>query len=194
MIRYSLLLFVSVFAISCGSTKKILVDGNTQLQYDLILANESLRLQINVVATNPRSFQYIVESQNITGSISMTSEAEDEATELYHNFAGEDKKLIKSTSIWLSDAVFNQLSKGLPTTISYRQGFVKNELEYKVVEKQKILYNVNGKPKSLDVLYIEDMHKKGFKIWVLNNVENPLILRLNFGWQLILKDIINDAA
>lgn len=194
MVKYSLLFFTTFLLVSCGSSKKVVVAEKTQLQYDLILANESLRLQIDVSTTEPHSFQYSIPAQSITGSIIMTKDAEKSSSELYHTFAGQDIKLTKSTSIWLSDSVFESLAEGKATTISYRQGFVKNELEYQVKEKQKILYNINGKPTSLEVLYIEDLHKKGFKIWVLNNPENPLIMRLNFGWQLILKDIVNDAA
>lgn len=176
---------------SCQGTKHLLVGPGYQMKYDLVTNQQSLRLDVNVVQTKgPWVYDYTVSGEDISGRITMTEKALQSSSELSHHFIGVDKTLTNSTSLRLSTASFNALSNGDTTNLAYRQGFVKNNLQYAVVEKQHLKYLIDGKLKSLEVLYVEDVQGKGNALWVWNNASAPIILRVKFGYELILKEML----
>ncbi len=178
---------------SCGSTKSFTIQDTTSLDYNLVVGQESLNLNIKVLKNlQAKAFQYFLGNTDLSGQIEMTPEACASATELFHTFNGQSKKLSKATSIWLSDSAYNSLRQGRKTTISYRTGFVKNSLIFNVKERQVIEYVVNNKRTKLSVLYCEDASEKNYKLWVWDNQSDPLILRASMGWEMALNRITTE--
>ncbi len=175
---------------SCSSLKHVVLQKGYQLSYDVISNHKSVRL--NVLLDNVKSdwvFDYTIPQESLEGTVYMRKEALNNSNELFHNFNGTDKTLTSSTSLRLSDSSYSLLNSGKSVELSYRLGFVKNTYQYKVVERQKLKYLVGGKLRTLEVLYIEDTSDKGHALWIWDNPAAPLILRLNFGYELVLKEI-----
>lgn len=180
----------SFLLLSCGGAKQIKIPIGTTLSYDIVTSQKSLRLTATLASISPIiQFDYVVESEAILGSVSLTPEALKSAYELDLMFSGEDKLLSKSTSIRLSDTTFKQLKNKGEALIAFRQGFVKNEMVYKVVENQDYILNINDKPRKIKAMYLEDKQGKGFKFWIMDNPSTPIIMRFDLGWQMILKNI-----
>ena len=183
---------VIAFAIlvSCGTTSKIALKSGCSLHYDLVTSQKSLRVDVTMNQTEPGwEFDYTVQQENIAGKIKVSKSANNNANELYHSFNGVDKSLTSSTSLRISDSTYTALKAGETVNLSYRLGFVKNTYAYKVLENQKIKYLINGKPKMLEVLYIEDTSNKDLSLWVWDNANSPLILRHKFGYDMVLKEM-----
>lgn len=175
---------------ACNSTKQVLVKPGYSMKYDIITNQNAVRLTVKMVNTESNwAFDYTVED-NISGSVKCVSSAVRSSNELFHSFNGINKVLESGTSLRISDSTFTEILNGTPTELSYRLGFVKNTLKYKLVEKQKHKYLINGKLKVVEVLYVEDTSKKGHALWIWNNPSTPLILRLKFGYELVLKEIV----
>jgi len=171
----SCLLFVLLF--SCGSVKNLPLSSGTILSYDIVTSQKSVRLNATLLESNSLvEFDYVVENEDIDGNVKITQQALETSNEVNHIFNGEDKLLTKSTSLYISAKSFGELKDSGRTVIAFRQGFLKNEMTYKVVDRQDIKFNFNQKPKSFHVLYLEDMHGKGFKFWIWDNPSTPLIL------------------
>ena len=175
---------------SCGAAKQVVVKPGYVLNYDVITNQKSVRLAVTMGPTKSDwSFDYEIPEEKIIGSVYMRKEAITNSSELFHSFNGVDKILTTSTSLRISDSTFESLQNGKATELSYRLGFVKNTYKYKVTERQKLKYLIDGKLKTLDVLYIEDTSNKGHTLWVWDNPTSPMILRLKFGYEVILKEI-----
>lgn len=192
LVKWYQAVVVTVFIASiqaCGS-KPLILPGGTTLSYDLVMNQKPVRLTAKVEQFNPQLvFDYNVENEGIKGRFTVTQEALMVGTEIDHLFTGEAKTLTKTTSLRISDSTFHQLKNDGEAILSFRQGFLKNENIYKVVDNQTTTINFNDKPKTVDVLYLEDIHGKEFKFWIWDNPKNPIIIRMDVGWQMLLKNI-----
>ena len=182
-------LFITAVLFSCGGSRSFPVQAGHTIQYDIISGKKSVRLTANIISnTDDFKFDYEVEGEDIAGTISVSSKARLEATELYHLFDGQKKYLSETTSLRLSSKAYAELNEKGESLIAFRQGFVKNELTYKVVDRPEVVFSLNGKPKAFKTLYLEDTAGKGFKFWIWDNGD-PLILRLDLGWQMVMKNL-----
>ncbi|MFT5722952.1 MAG: hypothetical protein ACI9JN_000057 [Bacteroidia bacterium] len=182
--------FLLLFGFSCGSIKNIGLEPDYKLKYDIITGQKSVRLEVLVVKDKPEwIFEYTIKEENLSGRIKSTAKAIDSSSELFHTFNGLDKTQTSATSLKISRHSYQQLKLGESVDLSYRIGFVKNTLPYKVVENKSLKYLIDGKLRMLNVLYIEDTLNKGHSLWVWDNPNAPIILRLNFGNEIVIKEI-----
>jgi hypothetical protein len=175
---------------SCKSSKNSQLEPGYRLNYNITSGQQSSNIEVTMKkAYGQWGFDYAVKDENLSGHIVATRTAVASSNELFHAFDGKDNTLTAATSLRISDSTFVKLNNGQSTDISYRIGFVKNTYSFQVVDKQKLKLQVNGKLKTLEVLYIKDIENKGHAMWVWNNAETPLIFRLKLGYELVIKDM-----
>ena len=121
---------------------------------------------------------------NYSGKVKMSSEALDTAT-AQNNFFSDNSNinLTDKTTIWVSKKVYKAIKKGKPVNIDPSLG--REKLSF--ISTEKIKANLNGKNESFDVLYATT--ESGNKFWILDDPENPIILKMYLGWTITIKDI-----
>jgi hypothetical protein len=175
---------------SCSATKRVPIKSNFIISYTIPSGDGTVQLDVHLSQSAPQwVFDYVVKGENLSGTIVSPNEAVQSSTELYHTFNGLDKTLTSGMSLRLSTASYQKLKAGYSVELSYRQGFVKNTLSYKVVQKQRVKYFVDGKQVGFKVLIIEDNMDKGNHIEVWDNPQAPLIFRLNLGFEMEVKEM-----
>lgn len=160
------------------------------LTYNFIANQQATQITHTVVSRSAYTvLNYAISGTDFSGKINITPMAMDSASELDNHFDGEDKNQTKTLSLWISQKNFSEIKQDSTTTLSFRQGLVKNETVFKWKETQTFMCNVDGKLEEFKAIYLEDTMNKDFKLWIWDNATNPIIFRLDFGWQMILKDI-----
>ncbi len=146
------------------------------IEYDFIV--DSLTLAADV------SFNWkMTEPMVMDGSILIKKNALDTATSFYNYFSGGNLVFEDKTSIWVSKKVFKAIKKG--SSIVVDAGTGREKLLF--VAKENILVNINGHQKSLETL--KSVTESGKIIWILNNPANPIIIKMNLGWTIVLKEV-----
>jgi hypothetical protein len=175
---------------SCSATRNFTFGNGVKLSYDIIGAQGSVRMNVDVIEFDKSvKFKYTIAEQGIEGKITVTPEAKRSATELYYLFDGQDKVLTNQMCLWLSTGFGSKMVITGENEMSIRQGFVKKTYTYKRIEEKKMLFNVNGKPTKLNVVCFEDTANQGLKFWMWTQAGKYLIVRMDVGWQMILKNI-----
>ncbi len=126
------------------------------------------------------SFNWLIERfpRAIIGKVSMTSDALENASKFEVSFErGDDLAMKNKTSLWMSQKLFAALKKGKETSMNLGEG-------EKVYTGTKGSFDFNGK--SLDALVISSADTKE-KIYVLYSDENPLLLKVEMGFTMELK-------
>jgi len=175
---------------SCSPIRNFTFSNGVKLSYDIVGAQGSVRMNVDVIDFDKSaSFKYSIPEQGLEGKITVTPQANKSATELYYLFDGQNKVLENQMCLWLSKGFASRLLITGENQMSIRQGFVKKTYTYKLTEQKKILFNVNGKPTKLPVACFEDTAGQGLTFWMWYNAGQYLIVRMDVGWQMILKNI-----
>lgn len=140
------------------------------------------------------SFNYVMDNDNQTrGEITMSEDAYTNATDLYNYFSGGDVTLDKQTTVWLSKKLFKEIKENSKVIMSTDKSSPKT---YKVVKAKKDADKyykvlVNGKHRNIPCIQIvsEDGSQK---LWITDNPENPLILKMNIGFSIELFSVNTD--
>lgn len=163
------------------------------------------------VYTNDKSYTYSVEKTSDTyasgnlkftwtmsdefeelskGSVVMTKAALDTAHTMLNKFAnGEDYSLTDKTTVWVSRAVFDDITKN-GTTVLNVDGTWRT---FKIVPFDKddsyyngaFTYNDQGE-KRLPFLHIISADDDHYEIWINNNRDYPLIMKMNLDFEVTL--------
>ena len=86
--------------------------------------------------------------------------------------------------------MFNELSRG--DTSVFDGDFSWSYSTEKFYSKGLVpfSYELNGVPQTVEAIeVVEATYNNAKKYWVLNNPDNPLILRMDIGWVISLKEI-----
>jgi hypothetical protein len=186
--RY-LILFLTMLLILPGSlyaqkkSKSWLKTGTT-LTYQVTVRSKQYNFIIrDLILDSNYTFNWeMTEPNNMTGSVVMGRQALDTATTQQNTFQAGENMLTDRTTVWVSKKVYNAIKKKKPVRIDSGSG--KTELIFK--EKQDYTFTLNGSETSVKVLFAET--NSANKFWILDDKENPLILKMNLGWTVILKE------
>lgn len=133
---------------------------------------------------------------DMNGHITLTKEAMAGAVAQNNRFSASMKNIVlkDQTTVWVSKGVMEALlSKG---AAKMDAGY--GEEEYKVVPnnaeqgwdnealEDKIV--VKGEPKYLSTIHVQNSDGT-HQMWILNDVKNPLIIKMQFDWGIQLKTI-----
>lgn len=104
----------------------------------------------------------------------------------YHD--GGKKNLENQTTIWVSKLVFNKLISQGEVSISTDGGASQVRLLNGVVQHDYNIRNVNKEETSISCIYSATADEK-VKYWVSLNEDNPIIIKMEMGWSIWLKEV-----
>ena len=148
--------------------------------------------------TNPKvdmgkgvSFKYKMTGDvGINGVVNISKEAIDTAHVQMNRFSNGNKDLTEETSVWVSNAVFNELkTKGE----SFISASIFSAQVFEVVSENDPFYTVKVDD---EVKYIRCIHivsKSGDdsqELWINDDPENPIILKMKLDFSIELKQIL----
>ncbi|HNQ67100.1 MAG TPA: hypothetical protein PKN32_01880 [Bacteroidales bacterium] len=154
-------------------------------EYDFIMTIKELsetRIEYSYRMTNAYA---------TNGNIIMSEDALLNATSHYNYFSGGTVELTDMTSVWMSKKVFDELTGELgKTTISVDGGKTQVELNAIEVGYDFSLYNDISKKQFDNIGYFyAETEDQQIKYWVHYSEQNPIILKMDLGWQICLKEI-----
>jgi hypothetical protein len=104
----------------------------------------------------------------------------------YHE--GGKKNLENQTTIWVSKLVFDKLVSQGEVSISTDGGASQVRLIDGVVQHNFPIVNVENTETNVSCIYAATSDEK-VKYWVSMNEDNPVILRMEMGWSIWLKEV-----
>lgn len=152
-------------------------------EYDLIITVKSISDGIE--------FEYKMTNDAETkGSVSMSSEALENAIKQINYFSGGQLDLTDKTTVWVSKKVFNDLVLSGSATISPDEGKTMIELINAEAGHDFNIYNAISNMEFNDISYVYAESKDGkVKYWIHLSQNNPMILKMDLGWTVTLKEI-----
>lgn len=150
--------------------------------YDFIVTIKSLKDGI--------SFDYeMTNATNTKGSVFISAAAMDDAISQNNMFSGGEMKLMDKTTVWVSQKVITDMEEdGVAGVLPDGVNQVKIR-QKKVAHDYKANNAISGKMmENLSYVYAESDDSK-FKYWIHLDKTYPLILKMDIGWSLWLKEI-----
>jgi hypothetical protein len=133
-------------------------------------------------------FDWIMPEKDVSGEVTLEKAARDGATVYKNMFRdGEEWVLTDSSTVWMSRKNFNELKKG--NTIMTLDNNGAERFDKKEGGTLDIIYK--GKPMKLKNFICtngkEDANKR--QLWILDNTAQPLILKMDIGFSIVLKEV-----
>lgn len=197
-----LLTFVSIAQSSF--TLPIIVkndDGSSQF-YDL-KAGDQLVYQVNAggneydfIVTlndpgkNALDFNYeMTNSNNTSGHVTISGEAKSNATRYVNYFRGGDLNLTDACTVWLSGKNFSDMPNK-KTTMTLDNGTPETFYRPEKDEVEPVV-KVKGEDKKLEGFIINNAADGNGKktMWIHGISSNSLILKMDLGWSIVLKEV-----
>lgn len=154
-------------------------------QYDFIV-------HLKALDDNGLSFDYEMTNPNRTrGAVHMTTEALREATAQFNYFRGGEATIDDKTSVWVSAAVYQALAgEGGAATISTDGGNSTVKIVKSKTGHDYAVINAIRQEEIRDLAYLYAESEDGeVKYWIHNDPDNPLILKMDLGWKIKLREI-----
>jgi len=163
-----------------------------QLVYHVNAGGSEYDFIVTLNKYNQKGIDFNYEMTNATntkGHVVITAEAKDGARSLVNYFKGGELNLKDASTVWLSYATFTDM----PTK--------KTVLSFDGSEQVTMYRPENDEAKQVVVVKGQDRTITTFKInnaadgtgdktlWIHNNSSNPLIIKMDLGWTIELKEI-----
>ena len=177
-------------------------DGSTD-SYDLV-QGDKLVYHVNsygreydfIVTLNDAGFEKGVDFDyemtapiNVKGHVIISKNGKEESAKYHNFFRGGELNLTEESTVWITGANFREMPSGT-TTMTFDDGNPETLFrpENDIVTPS-IKYK--GKEVKLDGFIITNGHegKDNKTLWVQNTSANPLILKMNLGWTIELKEV-----
>lgn len=136
-------------------------------------------------------FDYeMTNANNTKGSVHISAKAMDDALSQNNYFTGGEMKLDDMTTVWVSRKVLMDIIEDGVTGISTDAGATQTKIQQKSVgHDYQAMNGVSGKMMNdLSYVYLESPDGSA-KYWIHLNKGNPLILKMDLGWTIWLKEI-----
>jgi len=156
------------------------VDHNLR-KYDFIVTVKKLAPEV--------VFDWVMTSmKNRQGTVVMEPQALASAKALHNMFFRGKDVLKDKTSVWVSRLFFEQYRKKV---ISQMLNTGSDEEAFMPDDKAPALYEVlaGGKRLSMPVLALRSISKDGHHLTLHDNLAAPIIVRMELGWKIWLKEI-----
>lgn len=128
------------------------------------------------------AFTYAISDPGFTGSIAFPKSALEKGHHHAFPLMKGDRTFDDRTSMWLSGELVNEVQKGhahRETTCC--------AAEWELIGKESISILLNGEETDLKVLHLKDDTRSEY--WVLDDPENPLIIKAVKGWEMVLTSL-----
>ncbi len=160
-----------------GQTLEYLVDNEREFQIDIVYAGD-----------DGLEFDWSFPENDLYGTIVVTGWALDNSAKMYNYFSPSEEKevLTEETSVWVSNYVFNAASKGEGVTIFTGE----SDVYFEPIGNDTYTFTVDGQPTKADAIVLADEDGQNHKIWILDNADNPLILRMDIEFSVALQNVL----
>jgi len=140
----------------------------------------------NIHMNESSSFSWAMTAPaSLSGSIQMSKMALDTARTQMNTFQGGAVDLDRTTSVWISSAVFRDLK----TTGITRMNTSGNGLKrFQLIEEnmdEPVITNAKGQKKALRSIHVRSEDGKE-ELWINDDPANPLITQMSIGWTIDL--------
>lgn len=193
-----LLFFVLIVLVSCKSRNAsseeakdtLEVQDNYQLNYNLAYGDERYQFIVQMEQMAPyRTFSFDMTNKRGTdGMVTMTPGALDTARVQVNTFGNrKDTFSDNQITVWVSRRVMKELMENDSSEFNPGAFMSGSSMFYKRGIKT-YKYELNGVPQKIEICVASDKDNK-YSFWLLNDPENPLIIRMDVGWVIWLKEI-----
>ncbi len=187
--RYKCPAYFAAPALTDIKTATWTVDFNGS-NYDFAVSN------IKGSAADGMDFDWSMTSgTDMNGHITLTKEAMGSAMAQQNTFGASMKNIVLTdkTTVWLSKSVMNDLiGKGaVKMDVGYGEEeftVVPNKEDDRDNEAFEDKITVKGENKYLNTLHIKNGDAT-HQLWILNDAKNPMIVKMQFDWSIVLKAI-----
>lgn len=177
------LLFVS----NCFAQQSKLewIKKDTKMTYDVKTKNSSYQFVAEITNLKPDiAFNFaMTDSKNTKGNVKISAEAFQTAVKFNNYFSSGELILTDMTSVWVSKTVYSSLKKAQDIMVDFGDGLV----NLKYIKKDRMTFLINGTNSLYSVIYAET--ESGQKMWILDDGENPIILKMDLGWTIEIKSV-----
>ncbi len=160
------------------------IQKGNQLVYDVLFNGSAFEMKINLLALQPEmifDWWLSIDATN-SGTVRIPETALRRATSLYTKFDKGPKQLMNQSCMWLSEFAVN-------TGIENGEVVLRVNGEYRPYRftgiETLVIYTSQGAT-SLECLKLKDEASR-YEIWVLNDLDNLLIMKMQTDWSLQLK-------
>jgi len=160
------------------------------LIYQVDNQNQKYDFTINLEEIDP-SIAFTFKMSNVrktSGKITITKEALKNAIAQYNYFQNNEVTLDKQTTVWISKKVWTNLKKRKKSNISTNSGEMNLKL-LELVNNQDYPILMNGEEFALKSMYCMTKDSNSYKYWILDDVNNPLILKMELNFSIELKEV-----
>jgi len=150
---------------------------NNEDKYDFIVRVKKFGSSIN--------FDYDMPQKHHKANVNIQAGAVTDATRYQNYFSGKNLELSNESTVWLSKRNYQDLVADGETTMDFGDGaetFVRGN-------NGVLKINVKGKEKIITVFHVNNTSGNKKHLLVLTDAANPLIVRMDLGWNLVLKEV-----
>ena len=164
---------------------------NSQLAYNVDFKGEKYQFVVEVLKKSPELvFKYnLTMGGGMNATVTISADAMKTAVNQNNYFNGRDVSLGDKTTVWVSQKVFNDITTNGKTSMGDVQGLGIKTTEYSLVGKEKFSTSLNGDPITLEALHLKATNGSNYEYWIWNNAADPLILKMDLGWGISIKEI-----
>jgi len=176
--------------------KDIYLKVGSKLHYDVEYFGKS-KFNVELAAFSPKKISFnwnMTIRPDMLGTLTMDEKALTSATAQHNYFeAGEKVTFSDKTSVWVSKKVFSELKAGKEVNINTG----KRDRTFIATGKDIFEFEMNGITSVVNVIVAKSKEKynpedKSEELWILDNVENRLIVKMFLGWKIELKGVVLD--
>jgi hypothetical protein len=166
---------------------------NAQLAYNVDFRGQKYQFLVEVKKKAPELiFSYnLTMGGGMTGTIMMNENALTNAVNQQNYFNGTDRNLDTETTVWVSKKVYDEIKNSGKTSMGNSQGMgaFKAE-EYTLEGTEDFPTTLNGEAVTLKALHVKAAN--GYQYWIWDNAKDPLILKMDLGWGISLKEVTTE--
>lgn len=171
------------------SSAALTLKNGDVLVYEVSRSGENWHFEVTIKEIREAIvFDWIMPEKNISGQVTLEKSARDKAV-IYQNYFADstESDFVDTSTVWLSKKNFNELKKG--STIMTIDQYGAERFDKKETSSLGVIYK--GKGMNLRMMRFTN-GKTGDdlrEIWVLDQASQPLILQMNMGFTIVLKEI-----
>ena len=157
------------------------------LRYNVTSEGETYKMYVIMKDVFPFvKFDWIImKNPCIRGTISMSSEAWKTADKQNNLFDPGDQKLNDQSCLWLSQYIYSSLKNNGDVKMTSDQ--IEKNYSRKGYKDYPVI--LDGKAKTIKTLYTESDDSTKDKFWIIDNINTPVIAKMDFGYKMELVEI-----
>jgi len=198
MKKITFILFYVLCLSGISFAQQFTIKKGSELIYGVRSGNNNYTLTVKVKSIDTLTFVFDMSAPaNKKGIVTIPPGAMDTATRLVNYFANGEMKLTDATAIWVSNTIYKLACEpGIKPTIKIRIDTARQYTVFGMLVPQMEDLIINGKVVKMKVTEMVEAYwdeklqdrVEGKRITILQNSKNPLIISMNIGFEVALKE------